>query len=164
MYNLFFPFGVTNNYMHSPHHNTAFSNVPSFTKYCIESKIQKGRPKCIIKQKYKYYTRMLPSSWKTSTSELKKKDGDKQPQMYAKPCVRICPSDLQVSAWSPSNSCWRRHILGIYRYWYSKKEYNTSASVAILCLKCISFCIVYCLIEPTIHCKQYVCYTRMTIQ
>lgn len=36
---------------------------------------------------------------KTSTSELNKRDRDKQPHMYAKPCIYMPKCEMQACAW-----------------------------------------------------------------
>jgi len=65
-----------------------------------EQIFKKGEQReCFSKQKYKYYTRMLPSSFKHPLLS-RRKDTDKQQHVYAKPCVQYMPKhELQRFAW-----------------------------------------------------------------
>lgn len=77
MYNFFFFLnGETNNYMHSPHFIILLSVMfPHLQSIAVGANCKKRRPKCIIKQKYEYYTGMLPSSWKHPHRSWRKETG-----------------------------------------------------------------------------------------
>lgn len=88
--------------MHSPHFVILLSVMfPHLQSIALRAKFEKGRPKCIIKQKYEYYTRMLPSSWKHPHLSWRKETGTNshicmQSHVYMPKCEMQC-----CARWSP---------------------------------------------------------------